>query len=85
MLGEAPFAVAAAGFPVGDVLLGDANAEFVEGVYNPVLGDVERDHAIDDVADGFGEASNLAVAARRTGEWVGEWMIGWLGGKTCVR
>ena len=85
LLGEAPFAVAAAGFPVGDVLLGDVDTEFVEGLDNPVLRDVKRDHAIDDIADLFWEACDLAVAARGMREWVGEWMVGWLNGKTCLR
>jgi hypothetical protein len=61
-LGEAPFAVAALGFPVGDVLLIHANTEFVEGIDNLILGDVEREHAVDDVADGFGEAGDFAGA-----------------------
>lgn len=58
---EAPFAVAAVGFPVGDVALGDANAEFVEGGDDSFLRDILKEHAINDVADGLWEAGNLAV------------------------
>jgi len=73
-LGKAPFAVAAVGFPVGDVLLIGTNAEFVEGTNNPVLGDVEREHAVDDVAEGFGEAGDFAGAgpAKRWREFKGD-------------
>ena len=49
--------------------------EFEELVLmSPVLGDVEREHAVDDVADGFGEAGNFAGAgpAERWREFKGD-------------
>ena len=60
-LGETPLAIAATIFPIRDVLLIDANAHLVEGGDDSVLRDVLEEHAVDDVADGFGEARDLAV------------------------
>lgn len=61
-LGEAPFAVAAAGFPVGNVAGGNAYAESVEGSYDLVVGDVVEEHAIDEIAMGLRESGDLAIA-----------------------
>ena len=77
---EAPFAVATLSFPVGDVLLVNGNAEFVEGGDDFVLGNVLKEHAIDDIANGFWEASDLADAGpasgRRMSGRMDKWIIG---------
>lgn len=61
-LGEAPFAIATAGFPVGDVATGDMDAYFVERLDDPLGRQVVEEHPVDHVALGFWEASDFAVA-----------------------
>ena len=62
VLGETPFAIAAVGLPIGDVALSDFDADLLEGLDDMFLGNVVKEHAIDDVANGFGEARDFAVA-----------------------
>ena len=61
-LGGASFLVAAAGFPVRDVTLGDLKVAFLEGGDDFAVGQVFGEHAVDHVAFEFGEVSDLAVA-----------------------
>jgi hypothetical protein len=61
-LGGAPFFVAAAGFPVGDVTLGDLKAAFLEGIDDFAVGQIIGEHAVNHVAFEFGEVGDLAVA-----------------------
>ena len=61
-LSEAPFAIAAVSFPIGDVALSDVDVEFREGVDDVFLLNMIEEHAVDDVAHGFVQASDLAVA-----------------------
>ena len=63
ILFDAPVAIAAAGFPVGDVAFGDFEIEFVERGDDLGMGDVVAEHAVDHVADGAGKAGNFAVAS----------------------
>ena len=60
----APVVVAAASFPVGDVALGDADAEFVEGANDFGMGDVVAEHAVDHVAFEVGKTGDFAVASQ---------------------
>ena len=62
ILRDAPVAIAAAGFPVGDVAFGEFELEFIECVDDLGVGDVIAEHAVDHVADGVGEAGDFAVA-----------------------
>jgi hypothetical protein len=62
LLGGAPFLVAAASFPVGDVTFGDVKAAFLEGGDDFAAGQIVREHAVNHVAFEFGEAGDLAVA-----------------------
>ena len=62
ILSEAPVAITAASFPVGDVAFGNFEGEFVESVDDLGVGDVVAKHAIDHVTDGVGEPSDFAVA-----------------------
>lgn len=64
----APFLVAAAGFPIGDVALGDGVAEVVERGDDVFVGDAVIEHVIDEVALEFGEAGDDAVAAAAGGK-----------------
>ena len=63
ILCDAPVAIAAAGFPVGDVAFGDFELEFVERVGDLGVRDVVAEHAVDHVAEGVGEAGDFAVAS----------------------
>ena len=58
----APFLVAATGFPVGDVALGDDDADLVESVNDAGVGKIVAEHAIDHVALNIGQAGDFAVA-----------------------
>ena len=62
ILSDAPVAIAAAGFPIGDVAFGDFEIEFVESADDLGVRDVVAEHAVDHVADGAGEAGDFAVA-----------------------
>ena len=62
ILRDAPVAIAAACFPVGNVAFGDFELEFVECVSDLGVRDVVAEHAVDHVADGVGEAGDFAVA-----------------------
>ena len=62
ILCDAPVAIAAACFPVGDVAFGDFELEFVECVDDLRVRDVVAEHAVDHVAEGVGEAGDFAVA-----------------------
>jgi len=62
ILCDAPVAIAAAGFPVGDVAFGDFELEFIECVDDLGVRDVVAEHAVDHVADSVGEAGDFAVA-----------------------
>jgi hypothetical protein len=68
-----PFAVAAASFPVGDVLFGDVVVEFFESGDDVFVRDTVLEHLVDEVAFEFGEASDDAVAA--AGGENGCWML----------
>ncbi len=61
-LGGAPFFVAAAGFPIGDVALGNMEAALREGMHDALLGEVGGEHAVDQFALGLGEVGDFAVA-----------------------
>lgn len=77
----APIAIATAGFPVGDVALGNCNAVLVERADDFGMGDVVAEHAIHHVANGEWEAGDFAVARfgpRRT-RWAGLLGGGWRG------
>jgi hypothetical protein len=63
ILCDAPVAIAATSFPVGDVAFGDSEVEFAEGVDDLRVRDVVAEHAVDHVADGVGEAGDFAVAS----------------------
>jgi hypothetical protein len=63
ILCDAPVAIAAAGFPVGDVAFGEFELEFVECVDDLRVRDVVAEHAVDHVAEGVGEAGDFAVAS----------------------
>ena len=63
ILRDAPIAIAAAGFPIGDVAFGDFELEFVEGVDDLGVRDVVAEHAVDHVPDGVREAGDFAVAS----------------------
>ena len=78
ILFNAPFAIAAAGFPVGDIAFGDFDGVFVESADDFGVGNVVAKHAIDHVADGKGKASDFAVATDFAGRcrWMaGNWLI----------
>jgi hypothetical protein len=62
ILSDAPVAIAAACFPVGDVAFGEFELEFIECVDDLGVGDVIAEHAVDHVADGIGEAGDFAFA-----------------------
>lgn len=66
-LGGAPFLIAAASFPVGDITPGDAETAVVHGVDDFAVGDVVGEHAADHVAFEFGKVRDFAVA--RFGGW----------------
>lgn len=61
-LSEAPFAVAAVGFPIGNVALRNVDADFFKCLGDFFLWDVVKEHAVNDVSDGFWKAGDLAVA-----------------------
>ncbi len=61
-LGSTPFFVATAGFPVGDVALGDAKAAFVERVNYFPLSQVVGQHPVDHFALELGQMSDFAIA-----------------------
>jgi hypothetical protein len=63
----APFFVAAAGFPVGNVALGDEDADFIQGVDDILVGDVILEHAVDHVAFEEGEMGDFAIAGPLSG------------------
>lgn len=73
VLCDAPFAIAAASFPVGDVAFSDTKAEFAESVDDLGVGDVVAEHAVDHVADGVGETGDFSVAGAGRG-----WIVGLL-------
>jgi hypothetical protein len=62
ILCKAPFLVTAAGFPVGYIAFGDANADFIEGTDDFRVGQVVAEHAIDHVALEVREPRDFAVA-----------------------
>src|SRR5260221_9189669 len=57
----APFLVATARFPVGDVAFGDPDAVFVESADDVGVRDVVAKHAVDHVAFGISQAGDFAV------------------------
>jgi hypothetical protein len=57
----APVAIAAAGFPIGDVALGDVVAVFAEGIFDSGMGNIVAEHAVDHVAFEVGEAGDFAI------------------------
>lgn len=57
-----PFFVAASGFPIGDVALGNVDAVFIESINDFGVLDVVLEHEIDHVALEFGEARDFPVA-----------------------
>lgn len=63
ILSDAPIAIAAASFPVGDVAFGDIELEFVESINDLGVRDIVAEHAVDHIADGVGEAGDFAVAS----------------------
>lgn len=71
---DAPFFVAAAGFPVGDVSRGNADTVFIESSDDLRIGNVILEHEVDHVAKGLGEASDFAVATDFAGGRC--WMVG---------
>jgi hypothetical protein len=80
VLCDAPVAIAATSFPVGDVTLGDFEIEFVEGLDDLGMGNVVAEHAVDHVTSFAGEAGDFAVAGAGSGwiiGWVGWWIDGW--------
>jgi len=62
ILNDAPVAIAAASFPIGDIAFGDVESEFVECIDDIGVGDVVAEHAVDHVACSVGEAGDFAVA-----------------------
>lgn len=60
---KAPFNVAAARFPVGDISRSNTDAVFVEGSNNFGMWNVVLEHEVDHVAQGLCEASDFAVAS----------------------
>ena len=62
VLFKAPLAIAAAGFPIGDVPLSDAEPNFVESVDDFLVGNVIAQHAADHVALEFRQAGDFAIA-----------------------
>ena len=58
----APFLVAAASAPVGDIAFGDGDAELGEGPDDFAVGDVVVEELVDHIALEFGQASDFAVA-----------------------
>lgn len=80
VLGDAPVAIAATGFPVGNVAFGDSELEFVEGLDDLGVRDVVAEHAVDHVAGFEGEAGDFAVAGALLMD--SRWLIvdsGWVG------
>jgi len=67
VLFDAPVAIAAAGFPVGDVAFGDSDAVFFESADNLGVRDVIAEHAVDHVEFGVREAGDFAVAGATLG------------------
>ena len=65
VLGGAPFLIAAAGFPVGDVTLSDAETRILRGPATIVLwGRLLAEHAIDQFAFGLGRWAILPLRGR---------------------
>jgi hypothetical protein len=62
VLSDAPVAIAAASFPVGDVAGGNSEIEFFEGLDDLGMRDVVAEHAVDHVTDGVRESGDFAVA-----------------------
>ena len=62
LLGQAPLAVSTMGLPIGNIALSDLNADLFEGTNDFVLRDIVKEHPVDHIAHGFGQASNFAVA-----------------------
>ena len=63
ILFDAPVAVAAAGFPVGDVAFGDFELEFIKRGNDLGVRDVVAEHPVDHVADGVGKTGDFAIAS----------------------
>ena len=61
-LGEAPFAITAAGFPIRDVALRDVDPDLLECSGDVFLRNMIEKHPVDGVAHGLWEARDLAVA-----------------------
>jgi len=78
VLFEAPLAVTAAGFPIGDVALGGTIADFVEGADDVGVGDAVAKHKVDHIPFELGEPGDCAVAPNRA-LWVGR--LSWRGWK----
>jgi hypothetical protein len=66
---ESPLVIAAAGFPVGDVALRDADAVFLDGIGDIHVGNVILKHEVDHVAKRFGEAGDFAIATEFARRW----------------
>ena len=62
LLGDGPFVVTAASFPVGDIALGEAKAAFVESHNDSAMGQIVGEHAVDQVTFELREVGDLAVA-----------------------
>jgi hypothetical protein len=70
ILGHAPFPIAAAGFPVGDVAPGDFNADLLKRANDSVVRDIIAEHAIYHIAVKLWQPRDLAVAGSFGGRGV---------------
>lgn len=73
----APIAIAATGFPVGNVARSGCDTVFGESIGYFRMRNVVAKHAIDHVANGVGEAGDFAVATDFAGDARG-WIVGLL-------
>ena len=62
LLLSAPFLIAAAGLPIGDIAFGNVDAELVESADDFGIREVVEEHAVDQVALEFGQAGDFAIA-----------------------
>ena len=72
----APFFIAATGFPVGDIALGDDDAVFVESTDDFGIRNMVAEHAINHIALEVREVGDFAVASEFSGGLPGG--SGWL-------
>ena len=67
ILSKAPFLVAAAGLPVGDVADRDLDVVFVESLDDFLMGNVVAEHAVDHITQRTGQTGDLAAVSARDG------------------